>query len=284
MKEHVLILGNGLNRLTGQVSWDDLIQNLNMQFAHGKVNVNGKPFPLLYEEIVSRARENQYPEENILTEIAKTAKKISYGDYHNVIVKKFRRILTTNYDYALEKAISPLSDHFDTKTRERRYSLKRKVEIDQNEIWHIHGESENPNTICLGYDHYSGYLQNIRAYLTSPRGTGIVKTTIANRIRNKIVDQDTWMETLFICDISIVGLDLSFVEFELWWLLVYRQRLKQQKSVPIDNQIVYYHRTLKDDGNQSKLELLSALGVTIESIKSKSYVSFYDEVINRITR
>ena len=169
MNEHVLILGNGLNRLNGQVSWDNLIQNLNTRFAHGRVNVNNKPFPLLYEEIVSCARENQYPEKNVLKAIAETAMEISYGNYHKAIVGNFPRILTTNYDYALEKAISPPSEHFDTKTRETRYSLKRKTEIGDSEIWHIHGEAEKPNSICLGYDHYSGYLQNIRAYLVPER-------------------------------------------------------------------------------------------------------------------
>lgn len=70
-------------------------------------------------------------------------------------------ILTTNYDYAIERSIA--SD-FQPKriTNETTYSLRRYQNVGSKHIFHIHGECRYPQSICLGYEHYAGTLQYIR--------------------------------------------------------------------------------------------------------------------------
>ncbi len=225
-------------------------------------------------------------EREVQKSISDAAKKIGENRYHRSILDKFTFILTTNYDYALEKAL--LNGHITkleipkSESTETRYSLERKIKIKGKQIWHIHGEAKKPNTICLGYDHYSGYLQKIRQYLTSGGTSGQMKEPIAKRISGNHAEPDTWTEYFFTCNIYIVGLNLSFVESELWWLLVYRQRLKQQKDLQINNQITYYEKTSPSKKNKNKKELLSALGVHVETIDSDTYERFYENIIERL--
>jgi hypothetical protein len=86
--DKVLLLGNGLNRLNNEDSWKDLIKNLNNEFSNGSVNIDDKPFPLLYEEIVSRARNNNYKERDVQASICETAKKIHNNHHHLSYMKK----------------------------------------------------------------------------------------------------------------------------------------------------------------------------------------------------
>lgn len=80
--------------------------------------------------------------------------------------------LTTNYDYTLEQSVSPDFKRRPS-TKELEYSRMRyqTVEIDELEkmVYHIHGELQAPNSICLGFEHYSGSLEKMRSDLL--RGT-----------------------------------------------------------------------------------------------------------------
>jgi hypothetical protein len=248
------------------------------------VHITNKPFPLLYEEIASYAVKNNYSEKEVLKSIGDFALKIGSNNYYYDFVSLFQRIFTTNYDYSLEKSLQR-NEIPKSETKETRYSLYRKININQKEIWHIHGEAKYPNTICLGYDHYSGYLQNIRQHLTTRGIQREIKESVATRLRNKKLIPNTWMEYFFISDIYIIGLDLDFVETELWWLLVYRHRLKQHKKVSIGNTIKFYDNVAEEKKRKIKHELLSALGVDVVTYNSiKNYEHFYQKILRSLEK
>jgi len=50
-----LFIGNGINRITSDYSWVDLLKDLTIIAGkQGVVEIKQKPFPLLYEEIYLR--------------------------------------------------------------------------------------------------------------------------------------------------------------------------------------------------------------------------------------
>lgn len=57
MNNKVLLLGNGINRLSNDHSWSDLLDALIKEIGKSEVITNReeKPFTLLYEEIYMRA-------------------------------------------------------------------------------------------------------------------------------------------------------------------------------------------------------------------------------------
>ena len=56
MNDFVVFVGNGVNNLKNDYKWENLIEDLIQHIgATGQINTNGKPFPLLYEEIWVKA-------------------------------------------------------------------------------------------------------------------------------------------------------------------------------------------------------------------------------------
>jgi hypothetical protein len=167
----ILLLGNGINNIQSAYTWSNLVRDLiDFVGATKHIRIANKPFPLLYEEIVAHAvKEKQIAEAEIKEFIANKIAEFRPNEIHaRVMALKLTDVLTTNYDYTLELA----SGVTDQKTlvnagvvKENRYSLFRVINTKPTRIWHIHGERKSPNSIALGYEHYSGYLQLMRNYV-----------------------------------------------------------------------------------------------------------------------
>jgi hypothetical protein len=289
----VLLLGNGINRLSGSVSWDDLIDEL-LVLSPG-ARKGEKSFPLLYEEILAYYKgrtsfpgRTQREDTNLLEKIsAWTINNIPVHPLHELIWQNYRTVLTTNYDYALEDG----KRWKNGSSRETRYSLHRKYNAIPGEssktIWHIHGEADLPQTICLGYEHYAGSLQSMRAFLVA--GKRGKKTTIENiysrieqlRTNSSAADYRSWMDYFFCDDIDIAALNLSESEIDLWWLLVFRARLLKNESYRITNHIRYFIKYCDNMDKAEKAEkrdrheLLKALGVEVIAKNESSWEKFY---------
>jgi hypothetical protein len=99
-----LLLGNGINNLSNTYSWKDLIRGL-VESCNGMVAEGSKPFPLLYEEIVSRCLKRN--EKQLINSICDDTKRLRKNSWHaNVLRTGIERILTTNYDYLIETSSS----------------------------------------------------------------------------------------------------------------------------------------------------------------------------------
>lgn len=78
MKNKVLLIGNDINNATEHYSWNNLITGL-LEYAkmHKSVNVENKPFPLLYEEIYLKSYQaHQTSEIRIKSYIASQTRKL----------------------------------------------------------------------------------------------------------------------------------------------------------------------------------------------------------------
>jgi hypothetical protein len=291
-RETVLLLGNGINRLSGSVSWDDLINEL-LALSPG-VQKGEKSFPLLYEEIFARYKgrtsfpsRTQREDTGLLEKIAVwTTAYIPVNPLNELIWQNYRTVLTTNYDYALEGGERWTNGG----SRETRYSLHRKYSAVSGEmsktVWHIHGEAALPQTICLGYEHYAGSLQTMRGFLTiGKRGAKPGIENIYSRIEQlrangSAADYRSWMDYFFCADIDIAALNLGEGEIDLWWLLVFRSRLLKSAKYPITNRIRYFDNK-GEAAKRDRHELLEALGVTVIVKNEPSWETFYRSIFEQ---
>lgn len=293
MEQKVLLIGNDINNATESYSWSDLIDRLihfaKIDKAISKVN---KPFPLLYEEIYLRsAAEFSTIESSIKKFIASETERLKPNPLHSAILDLgVENLLTTNYDLSFEKASG--TDLKKCKNqgiiKENTYNLFRYHKTDRHKIWHIHGSETNPNSITLGYEHYSGYLQQMRNYTASGTiGTYKAKDfhSLIRRIKENAVLDESWVDFFFTKDIYIFGLNLDFVELHLWWLFTFRARAKVENRCAVTNKIIYFYPEGKEKDSAHKLEMFRAVG--IETIAQKSTgdkMQYYLNIINRIKK
>lgn len=287
MAEKVLLVGNGINRINNYYSWDNLIDNL-VSFigADGQINKDNKPFPLLYEEIIIEAIKNREIQENKVKKfIADETSKLNPNSIHEEISKlKIENILTTNYDFTIEKTISKSADTKDHGLMKQKiYSLFRHSITNGKKVWHIHGDSRMSTSIMLGYEQYSGYLQKLREYVLGNSLYNSYKPdSIKEKFDNNSFTYESWVEFFFTHDVHIVGLTLDFVEMHLWWLLTYRARRKQQKF-PINNKIFFYYTSESKNDIMHRIELLKSCDVVPYSIKANGdYEKLYQNVLTKI--
>ena len=292
MNAKALLIGNDINNATESYSWNDLLAGL-LEYTRADKNLNlvNKPFPLLYEEIyLTSAKKYGTTETSIKKYIAGQTGRLKPNIVHKEILSLgIQDILTTNYDLSFEKT-SGLSKKACTNKgiiKENVYNLFRYHKTSHHKIWHIHGSETNPKTITLGYEHYSGYLQQMRNYMASgTKGTYKAKDfyPLSKRIKENSVLDESWVDLFFNKDIYILGLNLDFVEMHLWWLFTYRARAIVENRFPVTNRIVYFYPKEFEKNAAHKLEMFRIAG--IETIAEKAIngnkVDYYMRVINRI--
>ena len=308
MNNKVLLLGNGINRLSNEYSWSDLLDELIK--ATGKSEVityrEEKPFTLLYEEIYLRTLKHlQCKEIRLKKKIANLVlSKFTPNEFHTKFLNlNVEHILTTNYDYNLER--SSYNDHGKAANvlTERKYNLFRRRNVNDRYIWHIHGEADAPNSITLGHEHYVGYLQKMGNYLkdkiTSKRKgeqkeiRSPIQMAIHRQKEIRAFDKAktiySWVDLFLMNDVYILGLSLDYTEIDLWWLMIFKARLKRETGFPYGNTTYYtfYPHTF-DKKEEAKLSIIESFGINvIREDVGRNYVNAgdaYDVFINKFTK
>jgi hypothetical protein len=287
MTKSVLLIGNGVNNLTNEKNWSELLKAM-IKFCKVKFEIeinNGKPFPLLYEEIYLNSHHRT--ELDLKKWIANEVMHISENKIHQLIKEKeFKNILTTNYEYTLERSIAQgLS--FKSKNegliRENKFSVFRHTTVNNTKIWHIHGECSKPESINLGYEHYAGQLQQMRNYVVS--GTHYKnkdnQDALSRRLSKTALSFESWIDFFFSKDIHIIGLALDFVETDIWWLLTYRARLMKSRRNKVNNKITYYIPQQFFELSKYKIQLFHAMNVETVIIDGSGF-DFYERAFSCI--
>ena len=153
IRKDSIVLGNGINYLSdNSVSWKELLKRLANEIHHEEIMtlIDEKPFTLIYEEIIFKSKlVGSSSEIEIKRKVAKLVNEIKHNYFHYDLLKsRFKHIITTNYDYALERASNNGCEKSNVK-RETKYNLFRRNTVDSKYIWHIHGESNVANSITL---------------------------------------------------------------------------------------------------------------------------------------
>jgi hypothetical protein len=287
MKAAILI-GNGLNRCyLGAIPWDSLLQNIANDYG---VSFNREnPFPLEFESIVNQILSGQKsPSDSIYGELkqriahAVNEQQPEGESLHELFTNQLpiNHILTTNYDYMLERSYSNIwtSYQLEKEAKETKYSLYRHTKIGPKSFYHIHGEARYPSTLCLGFEHYAGYLTKMREYLRAA-------PNMSDRVRHvEQPNERSWLELFFSHDIYIVGLTLDSCEIDLWWLLTYRAYLYYSNDGGLKdimkNRVVLYYT----NSTNRYMDLFTHLHVDCEQVPvhNEDYLSTYHEICERI--
>lgn len=292
-----LLLGNGLNMLDGAPSWrklmDDLCQEDNV---HLDSNI---PSPLQFEMLnarrgwdpVYRYKDNiRLLKESIAKRVAKSYRIDSFV-YEAVRSGGYSNILTTNYDMSLENCFgfSQFKKNRNLYKYGKIYMFDPTAELaDRCKLFHIHGLAEYPNTICIGYEHYAGYIQQMRSKLVNPSNEEDARPATVDIIKSSKSTRDYWPDLFFVSDIDIVGLGLSFDEIDLWWLLSLRAALYAGQEDIKDkmNSICYYLPKPKqesaDDSTTSLKSALKGVDVSFKCVEGKSYKECYRKIFNML--
>ncbi len=292
MKRQVLLLGNGINNIASEYKWLDLVNDLiDFVGATKHIRIAHKPFPLLYEEIVAHAiKEKRIAEAEIKEFIADKISQFRPNEIHQHIIElRFENLLTTNYDYTLEMASGIPENKTPANAgvvKENRYSLFRVARVNQTRVWHIHGERKAPNSIALGYEHYSGYLQLMRNYVVMGTEKAYQRyfDSLEHRLKTNTVRYDSWLDFFFTRDIYIVGLNLDFVEMHLWWLLNYRARRTYVTHTSQKNRITYFYPANYETRIRDKLDLFRASDVIPRAVKFGDWTSYYHRILDAVER
>ncbi|GAB2526637.1 SIR2 family protein [Spirosoma aerophilum] len=288
MQPKALLVGNDINNILPNNSWKDLLTEI-IKFCQAQklvTNVENKPFPLLYEEIFLKSLRNTHrPERDLKSLIAKKVSDIEANQIHQRI-RDFATndIMTTNYEFTLE---SQLPGRNSALIDEKIYSIFRHYKLGSRRYWHIHGDCRIPNSICLGFEHYGGQLQQIRNYVvtgTAYANEKVTKLPLIKRLETNEQIGLSWIDLFFTADVYILGLSLDFVETDLWWLLTYRARqLFYRKKTTITNEIYYFIPKEYRDSAKEKIDLLQANGVTvIDTLSGSDKVRYYNHVLDRV--
>lgn len=274
-----LLLGNGINRLTGGDSWEALLEALAKGVGLDIRDLKAVPFPLLFEIILSHrkvASRAPYAEEKIKKVIVDRLHYATPSAWHRKALEaEYSDILTTNYDLCLERAISgprapldPPSPFTVIEVPERRYSVYRGVVFQQGSsplrrLWYVHGDIRRPNTICLGTDHYAGNIQKARGiiYITDPKNANkrSINAAIRESMDPRITHPHTWLSQFLASPLVVLGLTLDFSEAYLWWLLVTRARIMGRGSM----MRICYLCNKKHAVDPTLLKALTGLGIVV---------------------
>lgn len=292
MDDKVLLVGNDINNATSDYSWANLLTDLiNYAKLITPITSENKPFPLFYEEIfLNSAKVYGTKEARLKKYIAAKARRLAPNIIHQEILNLgIKNILTTNYDLTLEEVIA--KDPKKIKNigfiKESLYSLFRVSKVNEINFWHIHGSALTPQSITLGYEHYGGYLQQMRNYVvTGTKGNYAKKDFPPMHIRlkeNQVV-HESWVDFFFTHNVDIIGLNLDFVEMHLWWLLTYRARAIVTNRINCSNKIRYFYPKKFEKQSKHKLELLKVNYVeTIPIIMDgNDRIKYYKKVLKQI--
>lgn len=283
-RPQILLIGNGLERASGQVEWKKLVDNLTAKdcISFTEEEKNSIPFPLLYEAIILNrpipqmldSSEIKREEERLKKEMGNLVNKTN--DLLNVLpTLNADHIFTTNYSYCLEKAFLPKRNFSNSSSRSQvRYNLsppdkdgKQKREIiyrlhscylakegNSNKtdvgIWHIHGETGTPKGIVLGHDRYGRLLMRMIERCSDLDFKNLGK-------KDKLHSYTSWPELFLFGDVYVIGFGFEQCEFDLWWLL----RRKQREHYG-DGKVIFY------DKKMTKKELIEVTaGASTEELE-----------------
>lgn len=222
-----LLIGNGLNQcLEDGIPWSNLLERIASQF---QLDVyEDIPMPLEFERLINvYLQENPNDAKDIYNRVKQniadlvSGVSLSQKCIHKEIAKlNISSIITTNYDLLLERVYDPAfvpNIHKGVAQNQSKYITDSVGSARDVSFYHAHGCITAPSTICLGYEHYMGMIEKIRAALNRiPRGQDRKK--IVAVLDGSKEPNNTWMEKFYTSNVGIIGFGLYECESDFWWL------------------------------------------------------------------
>ena len=282
-----LFVGNGINYVDETaISWNDLLESISMEDTAVISETLGMTLRFEYIDAVSdeNSKEIKIMVAEKTAEKSKTILRRRNSMHRQLMQLPINSIITSNYEYSLElsmdKNFLPMKS-----TKETLYSFYRKQHVAGKDIYHIHGECRYPNSICLGFEHYAGILEKMRGKLVkntkSPDNVN-KRFHLYDVLNGLEVPDDAWYYSFFMNDIVFLGFGFDQSEEDIWWLITYRRRLKEQYPALVQNKVIYLDTTpdsKRKKVDESKEKVLQAMDVKIEKLYGKTYLEKYKSAI-----
>lgn len=294
----VLLVGNGINRCEGgsdYPSWDDLLVSIGNDLFTQTAATNSQL--LKYEQLICQAMAISAPS-SISEKVEKRLRELDTiaADKDSLHAQIWdtgvTTVLTTNYDYSLERGLQSSRGFTDNDWKKRGYnetvaSKNRHRRIGEYRIYHIHGELDVFRTVCLGQIHYATNLMRVMEALDEPKGNGVEKDNFELRsdILGGTSEVKTWAEYFFTRDVYILGLSMAESDFDLWWLISYWAKIRGEGRLPRQNQIYYF--SIKEGGAQTAIEtVLEKLHVKVlpKTVQNGDWKQEYENCIALIKK
>ena len=299
-RPQILLIGNGLEYKSGQLSWEALLDSLRVEqsLPIPQQEQEKLPFPLLYHLLTTPSpapphltMDDLKNENRRLTEAMDKLCHKSNEYLERLPALGMDHIMTTNYSYCAEQAFFPGEDFCKQRTKhlfyleknpktgqsvlERDYKLHTGYLAQSSGknvgIWHIHGEAAVGSSVVLGHDRYGRLLRRIELEC---------RRCCANSGAPEGRQFTSWPELFLYGDVYILGLGLEPNEFDLWWLL-----RRKQREVNSQGRTFFYERMPEDGFTKSKHLLLRSYGVTLchaGCVENDSFDTFYHAALTDI--
>lgn len=300
--QNTALIGNGILRGYdpgyGYPSWESILKLLSDEFSVPINDLNLKPLPLVFEKIRLQLIRDQKNPNTLLKYVADlidcpTYKRSQLTDIFGGITKN---VLTTNYNDAIAsvKAFNfPITGKYYMELEEKYHSLFRAQTDGKKDLWKIHGDTQRPNSILLGYNQYAKYMGQIKDYLYK----GIKYKNIDHPLQSPLMGKKpdfnfdksgnlySWVDIFLRDQIHIVGLGLDFSEIIMWWLI--SEKLTLQAKFPskvggINYYSIQLPNKIKSIPQQCVISMLNDMGVNVVPIPAKDYPEGYLKIAEKI--
>lgn len=223
----VLFVGNGVLQLSKGMNWSDLINTLSPEGSNVR-NVEGIPFAMQPEAVCGTDVEEVQ---------RRTADIITSGEPHQLlkqlIALDFDAILTTNYTYEIEEALSG-KEWTESKRRSSHTTLCGKPQVRHNTykcnivkdknnrevpVFHIHGEKGRKHSLVLSYYSYANAVYYLIEMNKRRQNTYEEKQESEN-----FLECHGWLDYFLLGEVYAVGFGFDLSEFDIWWAIERKSR------------------------------------------------------------
>ena len=281
-----LLLGNGINLLFNDPSWEMLIRDELERFKCALTYDEIKNMPATMQ-IVAATNDTVNDRMKVLSVKLEaqgmTQNRIAF--LQKVMALPVDDVLTANYSFELETAdgmkqskkqySSHLHSTFDLHAKHKAFRLYQYYEsCGGKRIWHIHGDIAKPDTMLMGHYYYAKQLKAVQDC--------VAKTIQRNKICQQKAEEFrsfSWVDQFLMGDVYILGLSMYLCESDLWYLLCCKKR-----NYP-DTKVYFYDKDCKD---QTINIMLKTYGVNIMDGKALEaageYADFYEAAMADINQ
>ena len=279
----VLLLGNGILRLRGGVSWEALLARIAVNDEIPDRVLRDIPLAMRVEALCGadvggarlRAAAEFEPTDACVTDTLRRLLRLPWDC-----------VLTTNYTYEAESVLLG-QERFGKEDRRRTlacmdgsvyrkdnlhfcYIMERKG-LPPLPVWHIHGDLGRPDSMILSYYSYAKAISRLQKYNRQ------LKNAFQDAVEaRRLVTPRSWSDWFILGDVYTVGFGYDFSEFDLWWAA----ERKARENAQVGRLIAYQDRQAKSD---PVCALLKSIGGEVNRVyEYENYTEYYQIVIDEI--
>ena len=246
-KQNCLLLGNGINLLFGDSSWETIIKEV-LAKAKSPLDyseIKGMPATM---QIVAATNDHVDQQMKALSEkLMEASLSEERKEFlQDILSMPVEDILTANYSFELEVAdgmeltqrhfSSKLRSTFELKSRHKRFRLFQYYETKTGKrLWHIHGDAAKPETMIMGHYYYAKQLSDLLDCVAK----SVQRYRVCER-KQEPFQSYSWIDRFLTADVFILGLGMYLCEADLWYLLCCKAR-----NFP-ETHVYFYNKDCKE--------------------------------------